>query len=360
MRETLPKKMFIKKMMEQDNLGNTPLVYAIQANEHNIVEAIFKDLTPQEKSQVAKIANKKQETSLHFARQYGDERMLEMITGALGITELHHIQKNSSNLPKTSLSDKMTPEAYENKINALGNVMRTIDYFIKTKIDKDYNARLNDFIECLEARVNGLPLPIENEKFKAKKHVIYKGSERYHNLRKGFIHITQAEIDECKAYYEKNPPVKDKAKNAVICRILKIQPKNVADAKEGDTEGCSKEGTLQILTSLPEGAAHPSAPPAEISNSNSHADLPPPAYYSSNPSAASSASPTYAPTNLTGSNAYPSLDVNSSSSPSSASKDGETKPKTGLLNFSWLEKRRAKKAAAAAQKELEKPLTSSM
>jgi len=252
MKAVLTNEQFIKKMMEQETLGNTPLHFAIKKGNTKMVAEIFKDLSPEEKRELAKISLNKKETTLHLVCKHGNARILDLIADALGSLELYQIQKEFPNLSKSlrvlPSFDSVTQAIFNDKMEKYSNLLKGIHYFIDKVVvrSKDnFNARLEDFIACVHQRKAGMPISI-NSQFEAKKRLkLYQGSANYHNLRKGFEHITVAEIEECKAYFTKYP-LKDKAKNELVWRILNAQPEKKLE--EGDTNGCG------------EGAAQPAPP----------------------------------------------------------------------------------------------------
>lgn len=244
LKNMLPREKCVAKFMEKDRHGDTPLHLAIRSGNSHLVSEILKDLTVDEKKALAIIKNHKQETALHNVCRHGDDTMLDNILAALGSVELYKIRKESPNL--SYLLENISLAHFNNKINACNSFAKGLSYFIdRPKVpenDSDFNARLDDFIDCVAKRTQASILPTDKGQFIAKYHLFFiKGSEKYQALRATFSHISEQEINEFKTYFAANP-LTDPAKQKIICRIFDMEYK--ATKEETNTKGCETVASL--------------------------------------------------------------------------------------------------------------------
>ncbi len=85
----------VKKLIEQDEYGCTPLHYAIKTRNGVLVEEILKRLNNAEKKLVIKVADKSGKTALRYAGEYGDYGVVQKkIVEALGPLEVYQARQS--------------------------------------------------------------------------------------------------------------------------------------------------------------------------------------------------------------------------------------------------------------------------
>ncbi len=188
----------MRKLMERDELGCTPLHYAIKTCNTALVEEILKCLNGE---LLLNMVDKDGKTVLHYACQYGDRATQEQIVKAVGPLGVYLTRRSKVGLANST----------ESVVEDVNRLFNAFDYFVNAKVhDQDFTDRLEDFYKCVRAIENAresgsnnmVMLPEENANFLSKGRGIRKTTEGYHTLRTHFPRVTLKEAQEFKIFID--------------------------------------------------------------------------------------------------------------------------------------------------------------
>ncbi|HSW94043.1 MAG TPA: hypothetical protein VLJ15_06805 [Gammaproteobacteria bacterium] len=191
----------VKKIMQKDRDGFTPMHYAIQSGNFKLADEMLKQLTfPEKITLITMKHNDKQETLLHFICQHGNRDLLNQAVAILGPLELRNMHRTLP-LKANSSNPHLTQQMLDDTIKKFSRLFDVFDYFVETYKastladgvfqSTDWKYRFVDFCDCLAALQTNEKLPDPKPEFLKKKHgfsvfgydVGYTGSEKYHELR---------------------------------------------------------------------------------------------------------------------------------------------------------------------------------
>lgn len=262
--QMLPETMLPLKLMERDNLGYTPIHHAIKNGNFTLARSLLVCLNKLDKKLICGIEDSQHETPLHFACRYGDNQMLRFVIESLGPAEFYRIRKQSPNLMELVKANKRLSESDFNSMMYRHNILfNCFDYFEKNySSSSNFVLRLSDFRTCYSILDGSkskrfVTLPAENPAFYAKSHLggLFKGSEKYHELRAKLNTVTQEEMDEFRLFLSLSASIESGDKRKSNSTLL------ASSILEGLS---SKSDPVPHEIILPAERKEPSAPPLNV------------------------------------------------------------------------------------------------
>ncbi len=191
------------KLKEKDGNGCTPLHHAIRTGNYDIVKAALEKLNPEQKKEIAMIGNKQYQTLLHYACRYGNYDIVRLIFDTLGPQEVVNTRCRQPSLDLRVLASNNKNISLSNFDDILCSsndvLFNLFYYFVQTCGDgksQNFLDRINDFDQCLREREQKDPptFSVGNSKFRATDYGLFKGSERYYQMRVNLQKVTEQHV----------------------------------------------------------------------------------------------------------------------------------------------------------------------